>query len=169
MKRITVLLGLISGLALAGCGHSAATNVALNTNPTSRKAMPPAQTAAATKPASATTSPFTWQDLHFSYDDAGLTGDDRKELAAAGAFLMKTSGAVEVEGNCDERGSVEYNLALGERRANAAKDYLVNYGISPGRITTVSYGKEKPLDPGHDEAAWAKNRRDHFVELKPKS
>ena len=69
---------------------------------------------------------------------------------------------VQIEGHCDERGTEEYNLALGERRANAAKQYLTTAGISAGRLSTISYG-ERPLDPGHNEAAWAKNRRDHFV------
>lgn len=76
------------------------------------------------------------------------------------------SYTIKIEGNCDERGTTEYNLALGNRRANAAMNYLVNLGIKKERIKTVSYGKEKPLDPGHDEAAWAKNRRDHFVVIK---
>jgi peptidoglycan-associated lipoprotein len=71
----------------------------------------------------------------------------------------------QIEGHCDERGTGEYNLALGERRANSAKNYLVSLGISAARISTISYGKERPLDPGHNEEAWAKNRRDHFVVL----
>jgi peptidoglycan-associated lipoprotein len=68
-----------------------------------------------------------------------------------------------IEGHCDERGTNEYNLALGERRAQSAKVFLVNMGIASSRLTTVSYGEERPLDPGHDEAAWAKNRRAQFV------
>jgi peptidoglycan-associated lipoprotein len=83
------------------------------------------------------------------------------------AELEKNPGAViRIEGNCDERGTVEYNLALGEKRAKAALDYLVKMGIDPSRISTVSYGKERPMDPGHTEAAWAKNRRDDFVIVK---
>ena len=69
----------------------------------------------------------------------------------------------QIEGHCDERGTNEYNLALGERRANAAKQYLTTAGISAGRLSTISYGEERPLDPGHTEAAWARNRRAHFV------
>jgi peptidoglycan-associated lipoprotein len=72
---------------------------------------------------------------------------------------------VQVEGDCDERGTIEYNLALGERRANATKKYLVSLGVSADRISTISYGKERPLDPGHDEEAWAKNRRAHTIIL----
>ncbi len=67
-----------------------------------------------------------------------------------------------IEGHCDERGTAEYNLALGERRAQASAQYLVNLGVEAGRISTVSYGKERPRDPGHGESAWAKNRRDEF-------
>ena len=68
-----------------------------------------------------------------------------------------------IEGHCDERGTIEYNLALGERRANAVKNYLINYGINPKRLSTISYGKERPLDPRSNEEAWAKNRRAAFV------
>ena len=68
-----------------------------------------------------------------------------------------------MEGHCDERGTVDYNLALGEQRARAARDYLVGLGVAADRLRVVSYGKERPLDPGHDEAAWAKNRRAHFA------
>jgi peptidoglycan-associated lipoprotein len=72
---------------------------------------------------------------------------------------------IQVEGHCDERGTNEYNLALGERRANAAKKYLVSLGVSTDRISSISYGEEKPLDAGHNEEAWSKNRRGHFVIL----
>ena len=68
-----------------------------------------------------------------------------------------------VEGHCDERGTVDYNLALGEQRARAARDYLVSLGVAAERVRVVSFGKERPLDAGHDEAAWAKNRRAHFA------
>src|SRR4029450_11430234 len=81
------------------------------------------------------------------------------------AVLLKrySSWAVTVEGHCDERGTAEYNLALGERRAIAARAYLVSLGIAADRLRTVSYGKEFPFDPGHSETSWAKNRRAHFV------
>jgi peptidoglycan-associated lipoprotein len=72
---------------------------------------------------------------------------------------------IQIEGHCDERGTNEYNLALGERRANSTRNYLISLGISPDRISTISYGEERPLDPGHNEEAWAKNRRAHFVIL----
>ena len=83
----------------------------------------------------------------------------------ANAEVLKryATWVVTIEGHCDERGTAEYNLALGERRAVAARSYLVSLGIGADRLKTVSYGKEFPFDPGHDEAAWAKNRRAHFV------
>ena len=92
-------------------------------------------------------------------DDAG------REVVTANAELMKRypSWVVTIEGHADERGTAEYNLALGERRALAVATYLVSLGIAPDRLRTVSYGKEFPFDPGHDESAWSKNRRAHFV------
>lgn len=107
------------------------------------------------------------QKIYFSFDSAGLSDEARATLSKNAEQLNKQpSASVRIEGNCDERGSDEYNLALGERRANSAKDYLVNLGIKPERISVISYGEEKPADPGHDEAAWAKNRRDEFVIVK---
>jgi peptidoglycan-associated lipoprotein len=100
----------------------------------------------------------------FDYDSAELSAEARAVLDANAATLKKyASWAITVEGHCDERGTAEYNLSLGERRAVAAQSYLVSLGIPAGRLRTVSYGKEFPFDPGHDEAAWAKNRRAHFV------
>jgi peptidoglycan-associated lipoprotein len=80
------------------------------------------------------------------------------------AFLNANGSVrVQVEGHCDERGTNAYNMVLGERRATAAKQYVTTAGVSAGRVSTISYGEERPLDPGHNEAAWAKNRRAHFV------
>lgn len=106
----------------------------------------------------------TLADAFFDFDEASLRADAKTALENNAKWMEKNSGVnVIVEGHCDERGSVEYNLALGERRAKAAKEYLVSYGIAAGRLTTISYGKERPFDPGHDENAWAQNRRAHFV------
>jgi peptidoglycan-associated lipoprotein len=97
---------------------------------------------------------------------------DSSEVNAAGQVLLQENAAVlkkfpawqlTIEGHCDERGTAEYNLALGERRALAARNYLVSLGIPADKVKTVSYGKEFPFDAGHDDAAWAKNRRAHFV------
>jgi peptidoglycan-associated lipoprotein len=105
----------------------------------------------------------TLVDIHFDFDSATLSSQARQTLSKIAQWLLKhPDGKLVIEGHCDERGSQEYNLALGERRAAAAKSYLVSYGIAPNRLRTISYGEELPLDPGHNEAAWAKNRRAHF-------
>ncbi len=100
----------------------------------------------------------------FLFDSAELSAEARAALDADAAVLKKyPTWVVTIEGHCDERGTAEYNLALGERRAVAAQAYLVSLSIAPARLRTVSYGKEFPFDPGNNEAAWAKNRRAHFV------
>jgi peptidoglycan-associated lipoprotein len=107
-------------------------------------------------------SPF--KPVFFGYDSADLTPEGRAALDENSTILKTYSTwTVTVEGHCDERGTAEYNLALGDRRAAAAVSYLVSLGIPASRVRTVSYGKEFPFDPGHDEAAWARNRRAHTV------
>jgi len=102
--------------------------------------------------------------VFFGYDSDAIDDAGQKVLAANATVLKKyPTWAITIEGHSDERGTAEYNLALGERRALAAKSYLLSLGISADRIRTVSYGKEFPFDPGHDESAYAKNRRGHFV------
>jgi peptidoglycan-associated lipoprotein len=104
------------------------------------------------------------EDIHFEYDQAALTEQARSILERHAAWLRAHRGArVRVEGHCDERGTVEYNLALGEKRADTARVYLVGLGIGAERLDGVSFGKERPLDSSHDESAWAKNRRAHFA------
>ncbi len=102
--------------------------------------------------------------VYFEYDKSDLSDATRATLQSNASWLKSHPGrAVRVEGHCDERGTVEYNLALGQRRAASVKDYLVGLGIDASRLKTVSYGKERPADPGHDDAARAKNRRAEFV------
>jgi peptidoglycan-associated lipoprotein len=102
--------------------------------------------------------------VFFDYDKADLRADARDVLAANAAWLKSHSTILfTIEGHSDERGTAQYNLALGDRRANSAKEYLVSLGIDAGRVKTVSYGKERPFATGHDEDSWAKNRRGHFV------
>jgi peptidoglycan-associated lipoprotein len=104
------------------------------------------------------------KDVHFAFDSIDLDETARGILRDNGNWLKDHSGArVEIEGHCDERGTVEYNLALGAKRARAAKDYLVTLGIAADRLTTISYGEELPLCREHTEECWAKNRRAHFV------
>ncbi len=106
------------------------------------------------------------KDIHFDYDQYDIRRADEGILRENAAFLKKNPQMkIQIEGHCDERGTSEYNLALGERRANSTKRYLVSLGIASDRISTISFGKERPLDPGHNEGAWAKNRRSHIVVL----
>lgn len=107
------------------------------------------------------------QDIHFDFDKYNIVPEARAILKE-NYMVLRTVTDVEVliEGHCDERGTVEYNLALGQRRANAARDYLISLGMDAAQLSTVSYGEEKPLDPRPTEEAWAKNRRCHFVLLK---
>jgi peptidoglycan-associated lipoprotein len=107
-------------------------------------------------------SPF--QPVFFLFDMAEVDEIGRQALDANAEILRKyPTWIITIEGHADERGTAEYNLALGERRALAARNYLVSLGVPADRLRTVSYGKEFPFDPGHDEAAWSKNRRAHFV------
>ncbi len=104
------------------------------------------------------------QRIFFEYDQFTLTPEARQTLEANAAFLKsRPQVAVQVEGHCDERGSDEYNLALGERRARAAREYLISLGIAGDRLTTISYGEERPLEQASGEEGWAKNRRAEFV------
>jgi len=114
-------------------------------------------------PAPATFNVSDLVDVFFAFDKADLTAESRDTLANDAKLLKAASGVkIVVEGHCDERGTNEYNLGLGERRANAVKNYLVSLGISTSRIKTISYGEEKPFAMGHGEAAWNQNRRAHF-------
>jgi peptidoglycan-associated lipoprotein len=104
------------------------------------------------------------QDAFFGFDESTLSAEAQAALSASADWLKKNGQYnLLIEGHCDERGTEQYNLALGDRRANTAKEYLQTLGVDGSRIRTVSYGEERPFDPGHDEAAWAKNRRDHLV------
>jgi peptidoglycan-associated lipoprotein len=104
------------------------------------------------------------KDIHFDFDKYDILQGDAEILKGNAALLVKFPNVkIQIEGHCDERGTVEYNLALGERRANSTKNYMISLGISGNRISTISYGKERPMDPAHNEDAWAKNRRAHSV------
>jgi peptidoglycan-associated lipoprotein len=106
------------------------------------------------------------RDAFYNYDEATLDDAAQSALSASATWLKSTEGAgysLLVEGHCDERGTEQYNLALGDKRANSAKDYLVTLGVDAGRIRTVSYGEERPFEEGHDDASWGQNRRAHLV------
>ena len=157
----------LAGLLAAGCAQKptpSAAAVALAPTATSKTPAPSVKKQAVSQaPASAAEQ---LQMIHFAFNAYTLPQDSRDVLVKDAAWL-KTHPEVKVriEGNCDERGSETYNLALGQKRAVAAQKYLVTLGIHADRISVISYGNERPLDPAHNEAAWAKNRRDEFHPL----
>jgi peptidoglycan-associated lipoprotein len=104
------------------------------------------------------------QDIYIEFDKAIITTDARETLIKNGEWLrINRDVIITIEGHCDERGTNEYNLALGDRRAETVKTFLADVGIHPSRLKTISYGEEQPADPCHSESAWAKNRRAHFL------
>jgi len=115
--------------------------------------------------AAASVQETSFETVYFDFDKSDIRQDGRDVLKKNADVIQKGKAGIKVQiaGNCDERGSAEYNLALGERRAKAAQQYLTTLGVAADRLSIISYGKEKPAVDGHDEAAWAKNRRDDFV------
>jgi len=171
MRRIPALLFVATmataALFAAGCAKKAA-----EAPPTPPPAPPVVQTTPEPTSPSASETPVPvptltagdFTDAFFDLDSYALRDDAKVALDLAAKLLRdKADVNVTLEGHCDERGTVEYNQALGEKRANAARDYLVNAGVSAERVQTLSYGKERPFAEGHDESAWAQNRRAHFV------
>jgi len=114
------------------------------------------------------TTAFDSETVYFDFDSSAIKSSERSKIEKVASYLKEHSAhAVKIEGHCDERGTEEYNRALGERRALAIREYLVHTGISPDRIETISYGEDRPVDPGHNEEAWRKNRRGVFILLTP--
>ncbi len=106
--------------------------------------------------------------VYFAYDSSVVRDSEKPKVAAVADYLKSNAAdAVRIEGHCDERGTEDYNRALGERRALALREELVRQGIEPGRVDTLSYGKDRPKNPGHDEIAWRENRRGEFIVLMP--
>ena len=166
IATFALAVGLLALIVAVGCASrkKVSTTVPESTPPPVTETAPPPPTDTAPPPPDERPTSSALQDAYFDFDDASLRDDAKNALENNAKYMEGNSGtAVVVEGHCDERGSVEYNIALGEKRARAAKDFLVSYGITASRITTISYGKERPFDPGHSEEAWAKNRRAHFV------
>jgi peptidoglycan-associated lipoprotein len=118
------------------------------------------------EPVAAVAQEAALQSVYFGFDSYVLSAEARDTLKNNAAVINTMTSTIQVQGHCDERGSAEYNLALGEKRAKAAMKYLKTLGVPGDRLTFISFGKEKPLDPGHNEAAWAKNRRADLVEMK---
>jgi peptidoglycan-associated lipoprotein len=156
MRKAIIFMGLIVFVfAYAGCAEKQITK---------SEGTASTQKEQATQEQAASQITTDLKDINFDFDKYNIRSEDRKILSYHAAFLLKNKNVqIVIEGNCDERGTVKYNLALGDRRAKEAKKYLVKSGVDSKRIKTISYGKERPLDPGHDEDAWAKNRNDHFV------
>jgi peptidoglycan-associated lipoprotein len=114
-------------------------------------------------------SAFAAETIYFAYDSSSIRSDDQMKIAAVASGLKSDASAkLLISGNCDERGTEEYNRSLGERRALAAREALANQGVDPSRVATRSYGEDRPADQGHGESAWSKNRRDEFILLHPK-
>jgi peptidoglycan-associated lipoprotein len=166
-KSMIFACALVALTAMAGCGGKKATTAPPPTEPaTSSTNTPPVEQPTdmgGSTPSSEVTQ-LALNDAFFDFDSYSLSSEAKGTLEEnAKQLKASTAGNVTIEGHCDERGTEAYNLALGEKRANAAKDYLVALGVNGSRINTVSYGKQRPFADGHDESAWAKNRRAHFV------
>lgn len=158
LRRFAVILGVISMVYMAGCSSNKKKEEGGGV-PTA----PSADENAMTGNSDAGTA-MGLQSIHFPYDAATLDTEAKGILKSNAEILKdKASLKIQIEGHCDERGGIQYNIALGERRANAAKKYLQSLGVDGDRITVISFGKERPLDSGHTEEAYAKNRRDNFV------
>jgi peptidoglycan-associated lipoprotein len=172
MRTLSLSLLATASIALAACASNPPpepppTPTASNTTtvtPVQPPAQPPRVTPppAPTGPSAGSKADFAVKAtdrVYFDYDAYNLDSDDQRSLASQVAWLKQfPSTRVEVQGHADERGTRDYNIALGERRAQSVKSYLVAQGIAENRIQTISFGKDKPLDPGHDEAAWSRNR-----------
>jgi peptidoglycan-associated lipoprotein len=152
--------------ALAACSHAQPVpEASAQTTPPPVQAAPPPP---APPPPVAKPAPVSIRvpsdSIYFDFDSADLKPEAENQLAGLGSIMQKHPDLkVRVEGNCDERGTEEYNIALGQRRADSAKKYLINMGASAGQMTTVSYGKDRPRAKGHDEDSWRQNRRDDFL------
>lgn len=158
-----LLITALSVISFAGCPKKQAIKTedqAAQTPVVAEPAKPPVDDKTAAVP-------VEFRTVYFDLDSYDIRPDAKPLLAEASKLMRQYPQiALRLEGHCDERGTAEYNLALGEKRANAVRDYLVGLGVERSRLSTVSYGKERPADLGHDEAAWAKNRR---VEFRPEN
>ena len=173
MKKIA--LAIVVASLVAACGSQEVKKdvpVADRTTPTTQPSRPATSTTTSptTQPAIAAnplTDPkniLSKRSVYFDFDSNVVKDEFRPVVQAHARYMVEKKDAkIRVEGNCDERGSREYNLALGQRRADAIKNHMINQGVAPSRLAVVSYGEEKPLDPGSNERAWAQNRRAEFI------
>ncbi len=187
MKSLSLLLLVVAlGLSLAGCGcfqQAMKGETAPPPAPEQTKVVPPAEKGEvavaketpAPVPGAAPGAPGAapavagavgLNDIYFDFDKYNIRPGDADILKKNYDWFAANPDRVRIEGNCDERGTVEYNLVLGQKRADSTKSYMTKLGVDGKRMDTVSYGKERPVDPGHNEEAWAKNRRAHFEPIK---
>ncbi len=157
MKKLLTLCWVVATVAVAGCASKSIEPALVDTSAVQHDSP------------SAEVTPLEEarrmiKDVFFAFDSSELDEAAVSQLKNNAKWLIENQGiSVMIEGHCDERGTYEYNMALGERRANATKSFLEKAGVASSRLETVSFGEERPFDPGHNEAAWAKNRRAHFV------
>ncbi|MFQ5510501.1 MAG: peptidoglycan-associated lipoprotein Pal [Candidatus Krumholzibacteriia bacterium] len=169
VKNIFILLLVVMvAFAFTACSkkQTAGQSAEIDTTPVTPPSPPPVEdeTEAVTEPEVDTEPIPVMSDIFFDFDKSNLTSEAKRVLEENARQLQDArSKNIVIEGHCDERGTNSYNLALGEKRAKAAKDYLRSLGVAASRVKTVSMGEERPFDSGHTEAAWAKNRRAHFV------
>ncbi len=166
-KKVKVLLSTLlclSVMSLSGCGKKTDTDEALKTADTKSEAMG-AEESLDSKSLGINEGRTTegMLPVYFDFDTSDIKADQVARIETNSEFVKKVEKVVRIEGNCDPRGTNEYNMALGERRAQSAKKYLVNLGVDEAKLITVSYGEERMLLHGHDELSWSQNRRDDFV------
>lgn len=166
MNKRIILLTVMAALLVWGCGKGPKQET--TQRPTTRTETPPTtDTGTPDRPDDRTVMSEALRQLrtiYFDFDKYNLRDDARRDLDRNAEILKQyPSASIIIEGHCDERGTNEYNLALGERRARAARDYLVRSGVDASRLSVISYGEERPVALGHDEASWAQNRRAEFV------
>lgn len=162
-SRLAIAAALSALAATAGCSHEQ--KAPTTPRPITQAPPPPRKVVAPAPPAEVPEAPKQKEDLavFFDFDSSLLKDDGRRVLQSIADSVRKQNASLAIEGNCDELGTTEYNLALGEERARAAKTYLIHLGVPPNRIATVSYGSQRPKYTGHDDDARAKNRRDDVV------
>jgi peptidoglycan-associated lipoprotein len=179
-QRLVPVLALLTLIAGAGCAHSSGSSSTITDNQPARpkpKQQLQATTAAAEPSAGDRQAAIDLSNaiadlkdtrVFFAFNEDTLTDEARRKLGTIGDILEKHPNLkIRIEGNCDERGTEEYNLALGQRRADTARKYLLNLGVRDGQVATVSYGEEHPVVDGHTEQAWQQNRRDDVVAVSP--
>ncbi|ADW18928.1 peptidoglycan-associated lipoprotein [Desulfobulbus propionicus DSM 2032] len=165
MLNFVMLAFLALGVSLTGCSKKAADTTSQVTGTEGAGASEPLETEDSGIMEGRTSGPMV--PVYFEFDSSSITGEQVQRIETNADFIKKNPDLkIRIEGNCDPRGTQEYNIALGERRAQSAKTYLINLGVNSNQLTTVSFGEEKLLLFGHDEISWAQNRRDDFVIVK---